>query len=309
MLYTYTTGRNLYGQLTNDTTTANLSNGDTHINAYTSQLLSKRVWPFLFRDDTSRSTIANQQYVTIPNKFRKITRVTITQGTTIWTPKEVPNKEFWSKLNSQTATSNTSDIPEWFYVFNGRIYLWPTPATSGNTVTITGRIGFNRLNIADYTTGAVWSVGASGTAVTGTATAWHAGMADRYIRITDGNSANSGDDEWYEISSVSGATTLAIVKPYDGTAIVGASGTAAYTIGQVSPIPDGYQEAPIYHAAYIYYSSQTTPGAGSKANEYKIMRDELVEQFITDYGSETDNVTIRDEDISDNINPNLFVRL
>ena len=132
-------------------------------------------------------------------------------------------------------------------------------------------------------------------------------MAGRYIRITDGNAANSGDDEWYEIASVTSATALTIVKPYLGASISG--GAVAYTIGQMSPIPDGYQEGPIFYAAHIYYASKTTTGAATKSAEFKEMWGERVKQLTSDYGMGTDNVIVEEDESIGETNPNLYVRL
>lgn len=302
MLYSYTGGRNYYGQLTNDTTSGNLTNGDTHVNADIIRILNLRPWPFLFRTATAQST-ANSQAVEVPANIRKVTSVKVTSGTTEWTPREAPNREFWDRLNYTVATAYTSDYPEWWYTQDGEVLLFPTPSTA-RTVSMTGRIGFSRLNIADYTTGQVTTATLGGTAIVGTAsTVWTDPMKGRALRITASDTANKGDDEWYMIASVTDATNLTLKKPYRGTSIV--VGTATYTIGQVSPIPDGYQEAPIYHATSIYYASK---GNKPKAAEFKAMRDDLVNQLVSDYGSGTDNVILDEADLIDQTNPNLFVR-
>ena len=303
----YTGGRNLYGQLTNDTSSGNLSNGDTYVDASVSDLIGKRAWPFLFRESTT-TTVGSQQYVIIPRNYTKLTSVKVTQGTTVWTPNEVPNRRFWDQLNAQTASSYTSDIPEWFYPFNGRCYFWPTPATSGNTVTFFGKIGFRGLSIADYTTGTITTATSGSTNMVGSSSLWNDSMAGRYIRITEANGANKGDGEWYEISSVTSGTELVLSKPYLGTTI--AAGTAAYTIGQMPPLPEEYGDAPIFRAVSIYYSSKTTTGASAKAKEFGAMYDTMAKQLESDYGSGTDNVILEGLDAADDtINPNLVVRL
>ena len=306
MFYSYTGGRNYYGQLTNDTTSGNLTNGDTHINASISHIIGQRPWPFLYREGTA-ATVASQQHVVVPRNYAKLTSVKVTQGTTVWTPREAPNREFWDRLNSQTASSNTSDIPEWYYFFNGRCYFSPTPATTGNTVTFFGKIGFRGLSIADYTTGSVGTATNLGTAIGGVSTVWTQSMVGRYIKITESNTDNKGDGEWYEVSGFTSTTSISIAKPYLGIAIT--AGTAAYTIGQISPIPEEYGEAPIVRAASIYYGSKTTPGSGTKAKEYMGMYEQMMTQMQSDYGAGTDNVLIEEESLDDEVNPNLVVRL
>lgn len=310
MFYTYTGSRNLYGTLTLNTASANLATGDTLINAEISRVLSVKPWPFLDREITT-STVANQQFVTVPAAFRKIKSVKVQQGTAIWSPKEIPNRQAWDQLNSVTPTSYTSDIPVWYYPFDGKIYFWPTPATTGGTTTVFGRMRFGRLAVADYTTGGVQTATNGSTAVVGTATVWHTGMGGtttfklgRWLRITQGDTANSGDDEWYEISLANSATTITLVKPYLGASISSGAG-ASYAIGQVSPLPDGYQELPIYRAVQIYYSmiDQT------RSTYFKSLADGLEAGLMADWGSATDNVDVEEtDDIDEGMNPNLFVR-
>lgn len=306
MFYPYGSDRYLYGQLTNDTSSANLANGDIHIGASISAVIGKRAWPFLFRETTALTT-GSQQYVIIPRNYAKLTSVKVTQGTTVWTPSEVPNREFWDRLNAESATANTSDIPEWYYTFNGRCYFYPTPATSGNTVTFFGKIGFRGLSLSPYITGTILTATNGSTRVIGSSTAWTQSMVGRYLKVFESNTDNKGDGEWYEISSYISGTEFTLSKPYLGTTIT--SGTAGYVIGQIPPLPEEYGEAPIYRATGIYYSSKTTSGASVKSKLFMDMYDTLTAQLESDYGSATDNVIVEDEDLNDQINPNLQVRL
>lgn len=302
MFYSYTSGRNLYGELTNDTSSTNLTNGDLYTNSEIGRLLGRKAWPFLFREGTA-STVANRQYVEIPANIKKVTSTVVESGSTRWTPREVPNRNFWDRLNYTIATAHTADYPDWWYSENGRVFFHPTPSTSARTVFITGRIGFGRLNIADYTTGTVTSVLGS-TRVVGGGTSWTNSMSERFIRITASDTANSGDDEWYEVASVPSSTTLDLKKPYQGQSVT-ANGNA-YTIGQMSPIPDGYQEIPIYRAAATYW---TAKGNDARAAVFAGTADQLEKQMEEDYGSPSDNVVLEDESLDEQANPNLFVRL
>lgn len=300
MYYSYTQGRNLYGQITNDTTTGNLSNGDKYINNDISRLLNKHSWPFLLRETTTLTT-AQQQYVVIPANYKKMTSVKIQVGTMQVTPHEVPNRQFWDTLNAVTAFY--SDYAQWYYIFNGRCYFYPIPATSNLTVTFFGRIGWRGLSAADYTTGTISAVTNLGTAVTGSSTSWGSGMVGKYLQITENATALAGDGEWYEITAVPGTGTLNLVKPYLGPTL--AAVTNPYTIGQMSLIPDGYQEIPIYNAAAVYYGTKDQ----DKALYWKSKADELELQMESDYGMASDNVIVEGEDMPDIINPNLIVRL
>lgn len=305
MLYSRGSARDLYGQLTNDTTAANLVNGDAYINASIGRMLTMRPWPFLYRETTGTTT-ASVQYVEAPANYKKITSVKITSGTSIFTPREVPNREFWDRLNSSTSASVTADFPDWWYFFNGRVHFYPTPSTV-RSVTFFGRIGFQGLSVAEYTTGAILTATQGSARVVGSsATTWNASMAGRFMKIFESNVSNRGDGEWYEIASVADATNLDFKKPYRGAAIT--SGTATYVIGQLMPLPDGYHDAPIYDAVSKYYSVSGINYSAERSRIFKEVHDELVSQFAAE-GSDTDNVIVEDASIDEQINPNLIVRL
>ena len=308
MYFSYTTARNYFGQLTNDTSSGNLTNGDTHINADIGRVLGKRPWPFLFREGTV-AQVASQQWVAIPANIKKVTGIQVTSGSTVITPREAPSREFWNRLNAQTPEAYKSDWPNWWYFFNGRVYFSPTPSTA-NTVSFVGRKTFGRLNIADYTTGNVTSAAHGSTRISGTtAGVWTRAMEGRFLRVTAENNPDKGDDEWYEVETVIGGTTLNLVKPYEGISIT-QWGTAAYTMGQIVPLPDGYQEIPIYNAVSVYYGSKGMPGAADKATYFKGLADNLESQMESDYANPTDNVLVDEAEIDDDFaNPNLYVRL
>lgn len=307
MFYSYGSARNLYGTLTNDSTSGNLINGDIYINASISELIGKKAWPFLHRESTG-TTVANQQHVVVPRNYVKMKSVKVRTGTTEYSPREAPNREFWDQLNYTVATANTSDVPEWWYFFNGRCHFVPTPATSGNTVTFYGKIGFRGLSISEYNTSTILTLTTGSTNVVGGSTVWTTNMAGRYIKVFEAQaSENKGDSEWYEIGSVVSNTQLTLVKPYLGANVT--AGTATYVIGQIAPIPEEYGEYPIFRATEIYYSAKTTPGSGSKAQSFKTRADELAVQMESDYGAGTDNVLVDEADVDSSPNPNLFVRL
>lgn len=93
-----------------------------------------------------------------------------------------------------------------------------------------------------------------GSIVTGSGTTFTASMVGRYINITDTTAANGGDGFWYEIGGYINATTISLVKPYEGTAI--SAGSATYTIGQCSVIPEAYDVAVVYRSTALYWDNQ-----------------------------------------------------
>ena len=262
-----------------------------------------RPWPFLLKTNT-QSTVASTQFYNLPFNFSKLAGggVTVTVSSTKYTPKEAPGVDFWNKLNQSTTVE--SNIPEWFFVLNGQLGLWPIPSTAGNTITYTFKVRVKDLSIADYSTGAVGTATSGTTIVFGSASSWTVKMAGRWLRITDANSASAGDGEWYEIDTISSATAL-LKRNYAGETIGAVN--AAYTIGQMSLLPEGFEDAPVYEAAAIRMARLDANLAAS----YKAIADEKIRGLIEQFSNLTDDVTVDHSEDRDSVmpNPNFFITL
>lgn len=203
-------------------------------------------------------TVANQEGYQIPNKFRKLIDMYIysddgsSTTSTIYSPEMVFDPTKWKLIKQYRL--GTQDVPYFTYVENTKFYVQPIPATSGNKMTLRGRLQTRDLTIADYTTGTIVSVASQGTAVVGSGTTWTQDMVGRYIQITETTAANGGDGFWYEISAVGSTTTLTLTKPYEGVAI--SAGSATYTIGQCSVIPEAYDVGVVQRSSALYWDNQ-----------------------------------------------------
>jgi len=93
-----------------------------------------------------------------------------------------------------------------------------------------------------------------GSIVTGATGVWTEAMEGRYINIPDTTAANGGDGFWYEIADYIDSTHIILTKPYEGTAI--SAGSATYTIGQCSVIPEAYDVGVVYRATALYWDNQ-----------------------------------------------------
>lgn len=257
---TYTTLRNSIAtgcNLSTSDTTA-MSTVDSRMNDSIRTICSLQGGKLRFLEATAdMTTVANQEGYQIPNKFRKLIDMYIYSGSgsstdTIYSPEMIFDPTRWKLVKQYRLGSQ--DVPYFTYVENQKYYIQPIPATTGNLITLRGRLNVRDLNIADYTTGTIVSIANGGTAVVGSGTAWTADMVGRYIRITQTTAANGGDGFWYEIGSYTSATSIGLLKPYQGTAI--AAGSAAYTIGQVPVIPEAYQPAIEYRSIALYWQNQ-----------------------------------------------------
>jgi hypothetical protein len=247
-MLTYTTRRTLVGQLSSDSSSANLTILDTLLNEADREICTMKPWGFRQKTRTA-STVTSNSHPVAPD-CGKLLNVSVTIGSTTYTPKRVKTMEEWDRLNQSTSTSNT---PEYWFPF-ARIYsFYPAPSSATtDAITESYQAIQKDLSIADYTTGGVLTATNGSTAIVGTSTTWTASMAGRYIRITESDTANKGDGIWYQISSVTDATNLTLSTVYQGTSI--SAGNAAYTIGQTSLIPEEFQMVSIYKVLEHYFT-------------------------------------------------------
>ena len=243
-------------------------------------------------------------FKTLPQYIDRVASVYVTVGTYNYTPKECPSRGIWDKLN---MTTFTSDIPTWWYVYDGKLGLFPRPSTATNIVTINSKQLAKDLSVADYTTGNILTAVNGSPTITGTGTTFTASMVGRWLRITESDTANKGDGYWYRIRSYTSATVITLEKPYQGTAIT--AGAAAYTISLCSLMPEQYQDLPIYGALRTYFTSVQPDN--QKAQLYEGMFQTMFKAMEKDYLQKNqsmvlDDGTGRDYEMQ---NPNNFVTL
>lgn len=289
----YTTLRTQFGTLTNNTATANLALGDQLINDSLRYLTTK----YFFNERSYTvpgGTIASTQTYDLPYNIKTIINCYINVGNIRYQPKEVPSKAFWDSLN---FVPYTSDIPQYYYIYNKQIMFFPTPASSSNAITINYKARTTDLSQADYTTGTNVVATNGSKVVTGTGTTFTASMVGRWIQF----GAPLGDNNWYEIASYTSTTVLGLVNQYQGTTAT----CTAFTIGEMPWLPEDYQDLPIYRACEIYFTSRV-PDA-SRAELYKGLYNTGLERLDAEFGSKSFSVAITPAN-TDVINPNLFAR-
>lgn len=205
-------------------------------------------WPWRLIEETVLCT-QDVEYVYIPNDMERVTAVRTTVGTgsevTIYLPKLIFDEQKWQQILALRLGSN--QYPYFVFQRGQKLLMNPIPSVTDTPVILLGRRAIKDNDIDDYSTGNILTATPASTAIVGTGTSWTTSMAGRYIRITESDTANKGDGAWYEIASVGSATTMTLVKPYQGTAIV--AGAAAYVLGQITFEPEAWQMGPVYRAA------------------------------------------------------------
>jgi len=262
----YTSLINQYTTLTNNTETANVNFGTLMINQGISEILAMPVsWKFL---ETSKviPTIANIPAYVLPVDYEKMISVKVQNGTYQFISKQVKNRDLFNQL---TAVPFTSDYVTNYYIDSRTVLLYPTPASSGNNITLYYKKLAKEINAANYTTGTITATFDDAT-ITGSGTTFTAAMIGRYLQTQDGY--------WYLIADVTSTTTLELEQPYQGTTGAG----LPYIIGQMSVLPANYDEAPVYYAVYQYWNQNNDL---PRAQHYERMWNEKIKQlkdnFIT----------------------------
>lgn len=294
----YTTLRTDYGIDTKNTNSANLTWGDRIMNDFHRRLLAKADWPFLHRLRTA-TTVASTTFVNLPYDVDMVESVFVTIGTTRHNPRPAPSRAFWDKLHYSVQTS---DIPEYWFVYNGQIGLWPRPASSSNTISINAKIKPIDLNTADITSSTITTL-ANGSAALTVSAGLTAQMVGFWIRPTFSTTANTGDGQWYEFSAIGGATTATLVRNYGGVSI--AAGTAACTIAQMPLLPSAYHDLPEIYAAYRYWMKEKD----SRSNDFLSLLTNGVSELFSNYGFNDLSMVIDDGEDRELINPNLAISL
>ena len=294
----FTTLRTGYGVDTKNTSSANLTKGDEWMNDFHRRILAKADWPFLHRLRTA-TTVASTTFVNLPYDVDQVESLFVTVGTTRYNPKPAPSRKFWDELHYSVVTSDT---PEWWFVYNGQIGLWPRPATSSNTISLNAKIRVIDLNTADITSTTITTLANGSTALTvsGGLTTQMAGF---WIRPTFSTTANTGDGEWYEISSVASATSATLVRAYGGTSIT--AGTAACTIGQMPLLPESSHDLPEIYASFRYWAKEKD----SRAEMFQSMLSDGLSTLFEAFGVNDLSMVVDDGEDHSIINPNLTIKL
>lgn len=245
-------------------------------------------------------TISQTAFYNLPPQVKKLINVTVLIGSVLWQPKECPSKIYWDYLNSITFYQ---DFPSYFFVYNGQVGLFPIPASNSNVITLNYKTRIIDLSMADVTSitsSQTMGITTNTTTLTASGNVFLNWMAGNWIRIPYSNTnAASGDNQWYQIASVTNATTAVLKNPYTGATVTGGS----FTIGETPLLPEDYQDLPIYRMASIYFTTRLPDP--SRAKLYTDLYDKGFADLNDEFGSKTTNVVLTDTS-EPVFNPNLF---
>lgn len=295
---TFNTLSNLYVSLSQNSSAENVSLGREMINDTHRYLLQKY---FNNENSYSTTTVSNQGGYVLPPNYSKMKDVTIQIGSNglKYTPVEILTRREWDQIN---MLPYTSDIPYFYFIYNGIVNIFPIPSSTGNVITFNYKIRVPDLAVNDYTTGTVNLTNGSVT-VEGVTTAWITNFLPGAGSVINESlwikfDYPKGDGNWYQISSIDAEDSLTLVAPYQGQD----ASLVSYTIGQVPLVIEDFQDLLTYRPLTIYFSS-VVPDA-SRASEFKAIYNDGIARLDDYSGSKSVNVDLGDK--ANFVNPNLF---
>lgn len=252
---------------------------------------------------TAISTVGVQDYA-VPANISKIINNTISVGQLKYQPTPIMTRAEWDMVN---FLPYTSDIPNYFFLYNGRLGIFPIPSTTGNVIQFNYKSRQANLSFADYSTGTISAATAGSTSITGTSTNWSS--SGGYPLNTDIGYYNLclrinppyGDGIWYPISQFTSNTALTLALPIVNAPGITASST--YTIGQIPVLHEDFHDMLVYGALKIYFTSIVKDK--DKFELYDALYKERLELLEAYAGTKSVNVDLEAE--PNQVNPNLFI--
>lgn len=280
-MLTFTDQQNLAKSISNLSDNSSVIGFKRDINAGTSRFLAKLSRP-VDRQSKFTNMVAGQQYYQIPEDAERISKIKVPNGSTtniIRSMIEIGDEEAWININQTPQTG----VPTHFFVKGfDEFGLFPIPGYSiTDAIELVYEPKHTLLTADDYSTGTI-NVTNGNSMITGNGTLFTNLMAsgNYVLQVTDGT-----DGTYYRITGYTNATTLTIENYYQGLT----NATAQYRIGQVSKIPEEYQEAPVDYAMYRHFLEK---GQISDAATFKDLWEGSLQDAEDVYGMSTSNQII-----------------
>lgn len=221
---------NYYMGLSQNFTPANQALGASMINDEHKKLLQD----YFFNESSySITTVAGQEAYPLPYNYSKLKTSTLTIGGLRWNPREILSRRDWDDL--KTITNYQSSIPNNFFIYNGKLLLWPIQSDTSNTITFNYKIRVPDLSFTDYTAGTVSVSNPNGVLTTSQLFGGSTGYTNTTANATTGG---SGSGCTVNTTCVNGVITSIVVN---------AAGTG-YQIGDTLKISGGDGTATFYVA-------------------------------------------------------------
>jgi hypothetical protein len=280
----------------------NFSNSDQRTVLFTAGSTAITWTPGLSSSATTTIKTVGVQGYTIPANISKIKNLTVNVGQLKYQPREIMTRQEWDLVN---FLPYTSDIPQYYFVYNRQFQIFPIPSTTGNIITYNYKTRVADMTYSDYTTpGTINTMAVGGVAVTGTSTTWASsfptGTDLSFVNLALSVSPTGGDGIWYPILSFTDNTNLTLIDPVINAPSV--SG-ATFTIGQLPLLSEDFHDMLVFGALKIYFSS-IAPDT-SKFKEFDELYKERLIMLASYAGTKAVDVDLGTE--PQVVNPNLFI--
>lgn len=254
---------------------------------------------------TVLKAVGVQDYA-IPANISKIKNDTINVGQLKYQPIPVMTRQEWDMIN---FLPYTSDIPQYFYIYNGNLSIFPIPSTTGNILTFNYQTRVADFSFADYSTGTLAATGmvSGSTTVTGLATSWlttglyPSGVDVTYYNLKIRANPPYGDGIWYPISKFNSDTSLTLALPVVNAPNITAATT--YTIGQFPLLEEDFHDMLVFSALKTYFTSIVDNKV--KHAEFDGLYSTRLLLLEAYAGTKSVNVDLGDQ--PNPVNPNLFI--
>lgn len=264
------------------------------------------------------STVGVQRYA-IPASVSKIKNDFIQVGQLRYVPAPVMSRQDWDSLN---FLPYTSDIVNYFFIYNGAVEFYPIPSTTGNIIQFNykGRVpDFSFIygsaagaaltaggTAYDYVVGTITPPSVGSTSVTGASTSWNTTggfplntdvtIFNLYLVVNPGK----GDGIYYPIARFNSDTSLTLATPAVNQPTSAAGAT--YVIAQMPLLQEDFHDMLVYGALQTYYASVKVD-----KNQYAFFKQQYDERLklLEEYaGTKSVNVDLGGPPSMQN--PNLF---
>lgn len=285
------------------TQTVNFSNKDMRTALFTPNSANIQWDAGLTAPATTAITTNGGQFYTIPPNVSKITDSTITIGQLKFVPAPIATRAEWDLIN---FIPYEADIPNYYFIYDNQIGIWPIPSTTGNILTFNYKSRVADMSYTDFTTGNITTLTKGSNSVVGTATNWitagkypvNVDISEQYLALRV--DAPYGDGLWYRIERFIDDTHLVLRQPILEAPDITVAST--YTIGQLPLLQEDFQDMLVYKSLMTYFSSIVKDPSSFKQNEALFLeRKEMLDDYA---GTKSVNVDLGGQPTF--INPNLF---
>jgi hypothetical protein len=252
-----------------DTTTVTNTNQDINQALRLFKNAARRYWT---RKEVTANLVQGQQYYTFPEDVVRVTEVRVNSSGLNFPVLGVDSEAMWNRINIIPAM--TINLPMYYFI-RGRneIGLWPIPSanvTAGLVISYEPRLP--DMSVDDVT--GTCSVTQGSVTVT-SSSAFNSNMKGMWFTVTDGSDGN-----WYPISAYTNSSSITLENYYQGPT----EGSATFQIGAVPDIPEDYQLALVYYAAYNFFLKRKD---NDTATMYNAMFQGLLSEYRDTYAAKT----------------------